>query len=98
MPVELHLYFEVTPSGPVWWSESPEVPEFHATAPHLQELIIRSELALIEILDTPQVELKCRLVGDPPGTVGDPLPYTTGEIAKAVTTGVPSILVGGRAA
>lgn len=51
MRVELHCYLEAAEaSGAVWWSESPDVPGFHATATHLQDLIAKSRIALEEIL------------------------------------------------
>lgn len=28
MPIRLHVYLEGTPSGAVWWSESPDVLDF----------------------------------------------------------------------
>lgn len=63
----MRLYLEPTESGQVWWSESPQVPGFHATGVDMQDLILRSELFLSEILED-DVELRCRLVGQPPNT------------------------------
>lgn len=91
--VALHLYLERAESGPVWWSESPDVPGFHATAEDMQHLIAHSRFALAEILED-DVVLKVRLIGQPPGTEGDPV-TATGEIRRAsgTTSGTPGVCV-----
>jgi predicted RNase H-like HicB family nuclease len=52
MNVTMHAYLEPTGTGATssWWSESPDVPGFYAAAEHLAELIIRSEMAVREIV------------------------------------------------
>ena len=73
MKVQLHLYLEHGADGPVWWTESPDVPGFHATGSRLQEAVLRSKIALSEIFDGEHetVELECRLMGSPPASEGD---------------------------
>ena len=46
MPVTLIFHREVTQSGDrVWWAESPDLPGFYATRPHLAEALPASEIA-----------------------------------------------------
>ncbi|CAN5763475.1 hypothetical protein BH23ACT10_BH23ACT10_33480 [soil metagenome] len=70
MPIRLHVYLEGTPSGAVWWSESPDVPGFHATDVRLQNLLRRSEIAIYEILGE-MVVVNAELVGEPPASEGE---------------------------
>jgi hypothetical protein len=92
--VRLHLYFERSDSGPTWWSESPDVPGFHATAKDMQNVILRSKFALAEIL-ADDVDLTVQLIGQPPDTEGDPPATATGELYRAIgtTKGTPGVHV-----
>lgn len=95
MLVQLHVYLESGQDGPIWWSESPDVPGFHAIADRMPELIVRSHIALVDILRPADgLKLQTRLMGQPPGTKGGPDSVTNGDLSEtSATTGTPSILV-----
>lgn len=98
MDVRLHIYLEATPSGVVWWSESPDVPGFHATDLRLQHLIQRSEVAIFEILGE-VVRVVPTLVGEPPDSVGDQPADRRIDDARAPSLGtIASSVVGTPAA
>jgi hypothetical protein len=50
--VELHVHLEGTddPTSPIiWWADTDDFPGFSAAADHLNELLKRSEVALVDL-------------------------------------------------
>lgn len=73
MEVRVLVYLERADEGWVWWAEAPDVPGFSAADDSLQTLLIRSELALRDILAEERAEdvaIRHELVGTPPASEG----------------------------
>ena len=78
MQIDLEVHIEATgdrDEPAVWWAETEQVPGFSASAPHLAELLERTEAALSDILGD-EVALKPNLTpvesADSPGSAGAP--------------------------
>lgn len=99
MNVTMHAYLEPTGTGETssWWSESPDVPGFYAAAEHLPELIIRSEVAVREIVaeqnpDEP-VSFSWALMASAPPSEADEVIHMTQEGKAEDATGPDVTLV-----
>jgi hypothetical protein len=99
MDVTMHAYLEPTGTGATssWWSESPDVPGFYGAAEHLQELIIRCEAAVREIVaeqnpDEP-VSFGWALMDSAPTSEADEIVHVTQEGKPEDATGPDVTLV-----
>jgi hypothetical protein len=68
MDVRVLVHLETVPGDQrlAWWAESPDVPGFSALDDDLPSLIVRTNLALEELLEDRQPIVSFELVSDPP--------------------------------